>query len=381
MPQDLYEVMRIPRSATADEIKRAYRKESLQRHPDRGGATEDFQELQRANEVLSDPEKRAHYDATGQIPGADAGPPPGAGGLEEMLGSIFGGGGGMGGMGGGFPFFGMGGMGGMGGGPRPAGKAPRGPNKVHEIGVSMSDLFHGKTIQINMKRDSLCSACSGKGGSQMEACGDCGGRGVRVRIQQMGPMTAMAHEPCGSCQQSGMKAKEKCGTCRGRCVVERETVLEAKVEPGMQEGDRLVFPGQCSESPLFEVPGDVILVVRAATSDDPRWVRAGADLNMEVVLTQVEALLGWERLLEGHPCGEPVRVVWRGGVVQHGARLVVEGSGMPSRDGKRGSLVLHCRIVQEALSEEQQRILKSVWPTWSEPVVGPGVVEAVRPSA
>lgn len=169
--------------------------------------------------------------------------------------------------------------------------------------------------------------------------------------------------------------------CRGRCVVERETVLEAKIEPGMQEGDRLMFPGQCSESPLFETPGDVILVVRAATSDDPRWVRTGSDLNVEITLTQAEAMLGWERLLEGHPCGEPVRVVWRKGVVQHGMRLGIAEQGMPVRGaaGSRGSLVLHCRVVPEALSEEQQRILKSVWPEWVEPVVGPGVIDIMEP--
>jgi DnaJ-class molecular chaperone len=110
MPKDLYEVMRIPRTATADEIKRAYRKESLQRHPDRGGTKEDFQELQEANEILSDPAKRAEYDATGRIPGAAESGGGGGPDLSEVLGSMFGGGGGFP-----MPFFGMGGM----GGPRP----------------------------------------------------------------------------------------------------------------------------------------------------------------------------------------------------------------------------------------------------------------------
>lgn len=355
MPKDLYEVMRIPRTATADEIKRAYRKESLQRHPDRGGTKEDFQELQEANEILSDPAKRAEYDATGRIPGAAEAGGGGGPNLSEVLGSMFGGGGFP------MPFFGMGGGG-------PGGKAPRGPNKIHEIGVSMADLYHGKTIQINMKRDSKCAACQGKGGTQVENCRDCGGRGVCMRVQQMGPMTAMTQEPCGTCHQRGKVAKDKCGVCGGRCVVEREAVLDAKIEPGMQEGDRIVFPGQCSESPLFEEPGDVILVVRSATSDDERWVRNGADLYVEVSLTQAEALLGWERTLMGHPSGESVHVVWREGIIQQGARVVVEGQGMPARSGMgRGNLVIGCRVVQEALSEEQQRILKSVWPEWQEP--------------
>jgi DnaJ family protein A protein 2 len=369
---DLYAVMGLSRGATADEIKRAYRKESLLRHPDRGGSKEAFQELQRANEVLSDPDKRAHYDATGSLPGE--GPVSGFGGgpgpdLSEVLGSIFGG---MGGGGGGipFPFFGMGG-----GGTQTGAKMARGPNKIHEIGVSLADLYHGKTIHTTMKREVLCSGCGGKGGQRVETCGECRGRGFRMRMQQMGPMTAMTQEPCGACQQRGSRASDKCGACAGRCVVERESTLEVRIEPGMQEGDRIVFPGQCSESPMFESPGDVILVVRAASSDaGAEWVRHGADLMTEVELTAAEMLLGWSRSLEQHPSGSPVQITWNGGMLRHGQHLVVRGKGMPVRGGSGGSgfgnLVIVVRArVEEALTEEQQRLLQNVWLSWKAPTV------------
>lgn len=369
---DLYAVMGLSRGASADEIKRAYRKESLLRHPDRGGTKEAFQELQRANEVLSDPAKRAHYDATGEVPGEGPGAGSGGGGpdLSEVLGSIFGG---MGGGGGGipFPFFNMG------GGPPPGVKMARGPNKVHEIGVALSDLYHGKTIHTTMKREVLCPTCAGKGGQRVETCGECRGRGMRVRMQQMGPMTAMTQEPCGACQQRGSRAADKCADCAGRCVVERESTLEVRIEPGMQEGDRIVFPGQCSESPMFEAPGDVILVVRAASSDaDTKWVRHGADLMTEVELSVAEMLLGWSRTLDNHPSGVPVTVAWTGGVVRHGQHLVVRGKGMPIRSGSDsfGNLVLVVRSrVEETLSEEQQRLLQTVWPDWKTPAVGEGI--------
>ncbi len=367
--QDLYAVMGLTRDASADDIKRAYRRESLLRHPDRGGTKESFQELQEANEILSDPAKKAQYDATGQIPGAAEG---GGGGpdLSEVLGSIFGG---MGGMGGGipFPFFGMGG-GGMG----PGVKAARGPNKIHEIGVSLADLYHGKMIRTTMKRDVLCETCSGKGGQRVEVCGECRGRGVRMRMQQMGPMTAMTQEPCGACQQTGSRAADKCGACKGRCIIERESTLEVRIEPGMQEGDRLVFPGQCSESPMFAAPGDVILVVRAASSDSgTAWNRHGADLMTDIDVTVAESLLGWDRTLEGHPSGSPVRVAWTGGVLRHGQHLVVAGQGMPVHGGSGyGNLILVVRInVEEALSEEQRRLLQSVWSSWVAPNVTEGV--------
>jgi DnaJ family protein A protein 2 len=367
---DLYAAMGLSRGASADEIKRAYRKESLLRHPDRGGTKEAFQELQRANEVLSDPSKRAHYDATGEVPGEGSGSGFGGGpgpDLSEVLGSIFGG---MGGGGGGipFPFFNMGG-----GGGGPGMKAARGPNKVHEIGVSLADLYHGKIIHTTMKRDALCPGCAGKGGHRVETCGECRGRGFRMRMQQMGPMTAMTQEPCVLCQQRGSRAADKCGSCAGRCVVERESTLEVRVEPGMQEGDRIVFPGQCSESPMFESPGDVILVVRAASSDaGGGWERHGADLMTEVELGAAELLMGWSRTLEQHPSGSAVQVTWTGGVLRHGQHLMVRGKGMPVRgsSGSFGDLVLVVRArVEGALSEEQQRLLQSVWPEWQVPTV------------
>jgi len=358
-------VMGLTRDASADDIKRAYRRESLLRHPDRGGTKEAFQELQEAHEILSDPAKKAHYDATGQIPGAAEGGGGGGPDLSEVLGSIFGG---MGGGGGGipFPFFGMGGMSGGGG---PGMKAARGPNKIHEIGVSLADLYQGKMIHTTMKRDVKCNVCVGLGGQKVETCGECRGRGFRVRMQQMGPMTAMSQEPCGACHQTGSLAKEKCGACKGRCVVERESTLEVRIEPGMQEGDRLVFPGQCSESPMFDAPGDVILVVRAASSDmGSSWARHGSDLIMEIDVSVAESLLGWTRTLEGHPSGSPVKVAWTGGVLRHGQHLVVTGQGMPVRGGGGfGNMVLIVRVrVEEALTEEQRRLLHSVWPGWAE---------------
>jgi DnaJ-class molecular chaperone len=144
----------------------------------------------------------------------------------------------------------------------------------------------------------------------------------------------------------------------------------------MQEGDRLVFPGQCSESPMFEAPGDVILVVRAASSDaDTKWVRHGADLMTEVELSVAEMLMGWSRSLDKHPSGSPVQVAWTTGVLRHGQHLIVRGMGMPVRGGGGfGNLVLVVRSrVEEALSEEQQRLLQTVWPDWKAPVVGEGI--------
>jgi DnaJ family protein A protein 2 len=353
---DLYAELGVERSATADEIKRAYRREAVKRHPDRGGTTEDFQHLQTAHEILSDTAKRAEYDATGQIPGAAEGPSSGPD-LSAIFGSLFSGG---------IPmpppgfFAGHGGAG---------ARAARGPNKMHDVGVSLRDLYVGKTFKLRMKRDTLCSSCEGKGGKRMEPCRTCRGAGLRMRAQQMGPMMAMTQEPCGDCAQTGQRVLEACGGCTGRRVTERTSDLDVVIEPGMQDGDRIVFPGQCSESPLFDRAGDVVLVVR--TAEEGSWQRRGSDLVTEIELTLAESLLGWGRVLDNHPSGRALRLAWRDGVVRDGEILRVPGWGMPLRGGSgHGELKLVCRVAtmdQTPWSEEQMAALRSVWPEWVVP--------------
>jgi DnaJ family protein A protein 2 len=368
---DLYAELGVERGATADDIKRAYRREAIKRHPDRGGEKESFQRLQIANEILSDPSRRAEYDATGRIPGAaEEGGGGGGPDLSSIFGSMFGGG---------FPmpppgFF-------SGGGTNTGGRAQRGPNKIHEIGVMLPDLYTGKKFKLHMKREVLCGDCGGKGGKRVEPCRACRGGGVRMRAQQMGPMTAMIQEPCGECAQTGQRVLEACDGCAGRRVVERTSDLDVVIEPGMQDGDRIVFPGQCSESPLFDAPGDVVLVVRSAVPEGSAWQRRGAELVTEIQLTVAETLLGWSRNLEGHPSGRALKLAWRDGVLRDGEVLRVPGWGMPMRGGGMGEARLVCRVAtmdQGAWTEEQMAALRRVWPDWNEPILEEGVERPMR---
>lgn len=374
---DLYKRLGISKSATPDEIKKAYRKLALSKHPDRGGDKEEFQAIQQAHEVLMDPQKRAAYDATGSIPGEGGGPQEvNVPDINEIL-RMFTGGGGMPGMPGGFPFpfFAGGGPGG------PGVKAARGPNKIHEIGVCLADLYAGKKFDFHMKRQVLCGGCNGKGGAETEMCKSCGGRGMRMEGRQMGPMLAMTQVPCDACAQTGLKVTIECGDCKGSRLVERESTLTATIEPGMQEGDRLVFPGQCSESPMYEAPGDVILVIRAATTDSEKWLRRGPELAMEVQLTLAEAMLGWERHVSDHPSGRPLHIVWTSGVIRDGEVLRIPGWGMPVRGtSTQGDLRIICRVaaVNETWSPEQLEALRSVWPSWVAPATAEGAATPVR---
>ena len=356
----LYDLLGISRDASPDEIKKAYRKKAVIEHPDKGGDNERFQKIQEAYDVLTDEGKRNMYNQTGEIPRDGQQQQQGVN-LAEMFGSMFRGGfPGMPGMPG-FP-----GMQGQGQGRQQ--KQPVGPSKMHEVPISLRDLFQGKRIELRMKRDKLCGGCKGSGGSRVEKCGACGGNGVRIRHMQIGPMITIAHEPCGECQQTGTRVVEPCGTCAGKRIIETENKLDVQIQPGMCEGDRIVFPGQCSESPQFEKPGDVVLVIREVQQGI--WKRKDADLSVEIRISFAEAVLGWERTLDGHPVGENVHIVWSRRPLRDGEEIVVPGWGMPNRSGGKGDLKITCRVdpQQGTWSEEQRRALRSVWMEWKEPV-------------
>lgn len=352
----LYETLEVERGAGGDDIKRAWRRAALAHHPDKGGDPEKFKKMQEAYSVLSDPEARSHYDSTGQMPGSSSGSSGGGGGgggqdIASMFRSMF-----AGGFPGGFP-----------GNAAPQ-RQQRGPNKLHEIGVSLADLWSGKKFKLNMKRGAKCTDCKGTGGARMESCGGCEGRGVCKQQHKMGAFIITANGPCEPCRGTGKVVAEPCVSCKGARYTDREVSLDSHIEPGMQDGDRIVFPGQCSESAEFSEPGDAILVIRCV---DGTWSRRGGDLLITVHITVAESLLGWVRELSDHPSGKIVRVLWRSGLVREGEVLRVPGLGMPKRGTDQfGDALIVCRIIEQkgAWSEEQRRALSLVWPEWKEPI-------------
>jgi DnaJ family protein A protein 2 len=350
----LYELLGVSKDASDDEIKKAWRRKALTEHPDKGGDKEKFQEAQEANRILSDERLRRIYDQTGQIPNDDGAPQSGGPDLSHIFGQMFG-------SGGGFPFPGFPGMGGP---PPPGQKLPRGPNKHHEIGLSHKDFYKGRSINIRMTRDILCGNCKGKGGSRPENCGACGGRGVRIQQMQMGPMITVNHTPCRVCNQTGQVCAEKCGPCGGKCTTPSDMNIEARIEPGMQEGDRLTFPRQCSESPQYDEPGDFILVLRYSNSDNCGWIREGNNLRRDVEISLGESMLGFERKFNEHPSEREIRIAWNTGPLFDGELLRMKGWGMPIRgSNEHGDALITVKIRREqrTWSEVDSSSLKSVW--------------------
>ena len=333
---DLYGTLGLQKGASPEEIKKAYHKSALKNHPDKGGDAEQFKKIQEAYSVLSDPAKKAHYDMTGQTGQS------GEGGID--LSQMFG-------MFGGFPFSGP--RPGMGGQIR---INQRGPNKIHDIGLSLSDLYRGKKIMLKFKRDTLCPGCKGKGGA-VQHCTTCNGKGICMVQQQIGPMIAMSQIPCGSCQQTGFKITETCTTCSGKKLEETAMVLEAHIQPGLKDGDRIVFHEKCSESPLYSIPGDVILVIQEAP--DPVFKRSGDTLTCDIEISLAESLLGFERVLEGHPSGSTVTLTSTG--LRHTDVFVVTGSGMPKSTGGFGDLHVRCLVAPMELTQAQKDGLRTLF--------------------
>jgi hypothetical protein len=218
--EGLYKALGVSKDADEATIKKAYRKTALQHHPDKGGSEEAFKKVTRAYEVLSDPDKRRVYDQYGEegLEGGDGG--GGGGDPMDMFAQMFGGGVRRGG-------------GGDGGGRR------KGRDMSHQLGVSLADLYNGRTIKLAITRDTTCKDCSGSGGQDgatETTCGECKGRGMRVMLRQLGPgMVQQMTAPCGACKGAGKTLPEgkRCRTCSGgKTVKERKVRRREEEEEG-----------------------------------------------------------------------------------------------------------------------------------------------------
>lgn len=355
METNLYEVLGVDRKADANEIKKAYRDLSKIHHPDKGGDPERFKEINNAYEILSDEQKRQMYDITGSTKG------PGGGGP-----------GGFGGFGGFGPFgFGPGGIhmnvdmsdifGAMFGGPGGQGaraqqrqqKRPKGPTKTHEVGLRLHDFYHGKTFQIDLGRQIFCDICHGEGCKNWKTCADCKGAGVKETMMQLAPgMMAVNRGPCTACSGEGRQRGSPCENCQSKGLVSSPKTIEVVIKPGSAPGDVLIFEGMCSDNLQYEKPGDVQIRL-AAVEEELDVEREGSDLKTHVSIRLGESLLGCKRKILHHPAGEleveiPV-------CVQNGETIVVEGKGMPVKEGF-GKLLI---VVTVLPSKEEKKTVEN----------------------
>ena len=296
--RDSYEVLGIGKNATDAEIKSAYRKLAKKYHPDLNPgnkeAEEKFKEVNEANDVLSDPQKRQRYDQFGfagvdpNYAAANGGGAGGFGGgfggvdLGDIFGDIFGGG------------FG-GGFGGFGGGSST--RTANAPRKGHDIQASVILTFeeaaHGCSKKITINRQDTCPDCGGTGaakGTSPETCPDCGGRGYVV-TQQRTPFGVMqSQQPCSHCGGRGTIIRNPCKTCRGTGKTAARKSLEINIPAGIDDDQNIALRGQGDAGSNGGPAGDVI--VHVTVKADPMFERDGYDVTIHVPITFSQAVLG-----------------------------------------------------------------------------------------
>ena len=277
----LYDELGVAPEATFDQIKKAYRKLALKFHPDKNPdkeAAEKFKEISAAFEVLGDEKKRALYDKVG-VEGLKEG---GGGGEFHSPFDIF------------DMFFGGGGR------RRAPGEKERGRDTVHQLKVTLEELYNGVTRKMALQKNIICPSCDGIGGKagSVTKCDNCRGSGIEIKLRQIGPgMVQQIQQPCRKCDRRGevIPDADRCRKCNGSKVVKDKKILECEVQPGMRDGQKIVFSGEGDQAPDIE-PGDVVIVLDE--QEHPVFKRKGIDLHLNMKIDLVDALCGFSRVIE-----------------------------------------------------------------------------------
>ncbi|MDB5178256.1 MAG: chaperone protein DnaJ [Patescibacteria group bacterium] len=352
--RDYYEILGISKSATADEIKRAYRKLAMQHHPDKhGGDDAQFKELGEAYETLKDPQKRAGYDQYGHA-GAQ-GNPFGGGGQP-------GGGAGFGGFGGaeGFDFgdilnqF-MGGAGGQ----RSRGPA-RGRDLEVAVTIDFAEAVFGVEKDLNLTSDDSCEHCGGDGaepGTKLKTCDTCHGQGQVVHVQQTILGAIQQASICPKCQGRGKIPEKPCTICHGNGIQRRARKLQVRIPGGVDNGATIRLTGQGAAPKGGGQKGDLYVVIRVRP--DRRFERDGRDILSEVAVPMVHAALGTEVSVE--TVDGPITLKIPAGT-QSGKVFKLSGHGVPSLNGRpRGDHLATITVeTPTKLSAKQRELLEEL---------------------
>ena len=345
--RDYYEVLGVQKNATDEEIKRAYRRKAKEchpdLHPDDKTAEDRFKELNEANEVLSDPDKRARYDQFGfNDPAQGFG--GGAGGFDPF--------GGMGGFGDIFDQL----FGGMGGGSRRNPNAPRQGNDLrYELRISFEEAAFGCEKSFDFPRNENCDTCHGTGckpGTQPKTCPTCKGAG-QVRVSG-GFMTTV--RTCSTCGGTGKIVADKCTSCAGTGRIRRKRTANPVIPAGADDGQTFVMRGVGEPGINGGPAGDLNITIRVRPHKVFR--REGTMLHLDVPVSFTQAALGAELELPELGGGKYTFKIPEG--TQEGTEFRVRGKGVPILRGSgRGDMILHVHIdIPRHLSEKQKELLR-----------------------
>lgn len=353
--RDYYEVLGIAKNATAEEIKKAYRKKAIQYHPDKnpGDQTSEnkFKEAAEAYEVLRDENKRARYDQFGHagMSGAAGGGGGFGGGMSmddifSQFGDIFGGGG----------FGGFGGFGGSRGGRR----VNRGSDLRVRVKLNLKEILNGVDKKIKVKKYIACSHCSGNGsenGDSYTTCDTCKGTGAVTRVTNTILGQMQTSSTCPSCDGEGKTITKKCSHCSGEGVMRDEEVITIQIPAGVAEGMQLSMSGKGNAARRGGVSGDLLIIVEE--EEHPDLIRDENDLIYNLFLSFPTAALGGSVEV---PTVDGVAKMKIDPGTQPGKVLRLRNKGLPSVHGYgTGDLLINVNVyVPEKLNDKETKIMK-----------------------
>ncbi|PYS40738.1 MAG: molecular chaperone DnaJ [Acidobacteria bacterium] len=347
--RDYYEILGVDRGVSEQDLKSAYRRLAHQHHPDKNQgdpqAEDKFKEAAEAYAVLSDPDQRQRYDRFGHAgvssaAGAAWGA-PGFGGIEDILGDLFG-------------FGDVFGAGARSGSRRSA--QQRGADLRYDLEISLEQAAEGMTAQLRIPKLETCEACDGSGaapGTRPETCRTCEGSG-QIRFQQGFFSVART---CSACRGTGKVINSPCAKCRGAGRVEREKSIEVKIPAGVETGSRLRLQSE-GESGAYGGPaGDLYVVIHVAEHE--QFERQGNNLYASAPITFAQAALGSEIKVKTLGAEQSLKVPPG---TQTGTVFRVRGQGMPVLGGRgRGDLFVAVSVVTPTmLTREQRKLLEQL---------------------
>ncbi len=354
--RDYYDILGVPKNASADEIKKAYRKMAIKYHPDKNPgdkpAEENFKEAAQAYEVLSNQEKRQRYDQFGHS-GTQGGFGGGGGGMNmedifSQFGDVFGGG---------SPFESFFGGGGQSRGGR---RAARGTNLRIKVKLTLEEIAKGAEKKIKVNKQVVCQTCDGSGAkdkSSFHTCGTCGGAGSVRRVTNtiLGQMQTTS--TCPTCNGEGTTITSKCNTCHGDGVVRGEETITINIPAGVSEGMQLSMGGRGNAAPRGGTPGDLIILIEELI--DEQLKREGNNVIYDLHISFIDAALG--STVEVPTIDGKAKIKIEPGT-QGGRILRLKGKGVPEVNSyHRGDQLVYVNIwTPKAVSREERELLEQL---------------------
>lgn len=347
--RDYYEVLEIQKTATAEEIKKAYRKKAIKYHPDKNPgdkkAEEMFKEAAEAYEVLSDENKRSMYDRYGHSAPGGFGGHSGGFSMDDIFsqfGDIFGD---------------FGGFGGFGGGSRGGRTVNRGSDLRIKVKLNLKEILEGAEKKIKVNKYVSCTHCKGTGadkGTAYETCPTCRGTGTTIRVVNTLLGQMQTQTTCSTCAGSGKKITKKCSHCNGEGVVRDDEIITINIPAGVADGMQLSMSGKGNAARQGGISGDLIILIEEEAH--PELFRDGNDVVYNLLLSIYTAAVGGSVVIP--TIDGKVKVTIESGT-QPGKVLRLKNKGLPSvnRYGT-GDLLINISVyIPEKLSDEEKKVL------------------------